>query len=320
VLRCSKHILKNSIKKYYEFIKVPFERLRANGLFCSADAAWVEDNEVEAIQYELENGLNPNLTFDDVNLLMIAAQMGHDEIVRALVAHDAIDLHAQDKFGNTALHFAALYDHVEVIKILMYADTLADCSCGNRGHRRFVHQRENGYGKKAADLTPHDHVREMLTNPDAYISSHPEEFNEIANWFEFSCPKKAAERARRLEGWGQKIVRTYQHAKEIADTTAQKTKSAAQRAYEKSKKITDIANKKSKKVKQKVNQKVKKAKDYVACSYEKAKDVATDAFDATKEYAAKGYAKTKQAAAHGFSKTTHAVKRAYQKSKAKIVS
>lgn len=256
----------------------------------------IEHNEAESFRHELEVGLNPNACLDDLSLLMIAAQLGRAEIVRDLLARDTIDMHAQDQFGNTALHFAVIFGHTEVVKLLLYADTPRDCACKSRLHRRFVHQMPNNEGKTPADLAHSAHLEQMLKNPDAYINAHPQEFREVVRWFDTMCPIKARARSYRGMSWSDKI-----------SAAAKKTGSALAVAYQKTKEVAAKGYEVGKKAKDKVGSKYQKAKAFFSKRYDKAKDKA-----------AAGYEKSKEVAAAGYEKTKSAMSSAYQKAKAKI--
>jgi hypothetical protein len=262
----------------------------------------IEQNDLIAFKHELELGLNPNAGLGELSLLMIAAQIGHVEIVRALLANEGINVQAQDENGNTALHFAAIFDREEVVKALLYADEPVACNCRKKSHPRFLHKIQNREGKVAAEFAYSKSMREMLENPDEYISSHPQEFRETAKWFGDTCPAKAQARSLRLESFAEKVNRNYQQAKGAVAGATEKTVGAIKQAYEKTKDVTAKGYEATQKVKGKVASKYDKAKEFVACRYEKAK-----------EYTSVGYEKTKEVAAVGFEKTKNAFKAAYHK-------
>lgn len=255
----------------------------------------VEQNDLEAFAHELDCGLDPNAGLGELSLLMIAAQIGHIEIVKELLAREGIDLQAQDENGNTALHFAAIFDRLDVVKALLYADEPIACKCKKNSHPRELYKIQNKEGKVAADFAYSMIMQEMLANPDEYIQSHPQEFREIAKWFHVSCPVKAEARARRLESFGDKVNRNYQDARVTVAGATEKTVSAIKHVYEKTKDVAVKGYEATQKAKVKVESKYDKAKAFVTCRYEKARTIAHDAFGKTKEYANAGVEKTKDA-------------------------
>ncbi|KAH9126638.1 hypothetical protein AeMF1_002946 [Aphanomyces euteiches] len=48
-----------------------------------------------------------------------ASEIGHIDIVRLLLANETVDINFQTMFGQTALHFAAMNDHIEIVHILI---------------------------------------------------------------------------------------------------------------------------------------------------------------------------------------------------------
>jgi hypothetical protein len=273
----------------------------------------IEQNDLASFKHELDLGLDPNAGLGELNLLMIAAQIGHLEIVRALLATEGIDVQAQDENGNTALHFAAIFDHEEVLKALLYADEPVACKCKKKSHPRFLHKMQNREGRVAADFAYSKTTQEMLENPDEYIAAHPQEFREIAKWFEDACPAKAQARTLRLESFGQKVNRNYQNAKGAVVVATEKTVGAIKQAYEKTKDVTAKGYEATQKARGKVASKYDKAKEFVACRYEKAKEYTSGGYKKTKGVAAVGLEKTKEVAAAGFEKTKNAFKAAYRK-------
>lgn len=275
----------------------------------------IEQNDLVSFKRELEMGLNPNVGLGDLSLLMIAAQIGHLEVVRELIAHKEINLHAQDENGNTALHFAVIFDRLDVVKTLLYADEPENCDCKRHSHPRFLYHIKNHEGKTPADFAYSSSMKEILSNPDEYIQSHPQEFREIAHWFSQSCTPRVEARARRVETFGTKVNRNYQHAKEVVTHATEKTMTAAKCAYEKTKDFTQKGYSATQKAKEKVESKYDKARKFVTRRFDKAKHAAHGAFDVTKEYAHAGYEKTKGVAVSGFEKTKEAFKRAYRRVK-----
>lgn len=272
------------------------------------DIVWmIEQNDAEAFRHELEVGLDPNARLDDLTLLMIAAQLGHEDIVKDLTAHECIDMHAQDSNGNTALHHAVKYERMPVVKILVYAD-LPQVNRNGKRSGELLYQMRNNDGRIAAEIAHGLRLFELLENPDLYIQSHPHEFHSIAHWYEHTCPARAAQRARRLETFGQKVNRNYQQVKEVTSRATRTVSNAFNRVYEKTKDVIAPqffgANGEgaTKKAKGNVESRYQKAKNFMAQQYAKAKVVAQKAFGTTKEYAHMGYEKTKDACKAAYAK------------------
>lgn len=80
----------------------------------------VKEGRIEPVRLFLEAGMTP--TIRDANsgftILMLAANMGHAEVVDALVTAGA-DVNAKDNSGNSALLFAAMMGHAGAIQSLM---------------------------------------------------------------------------------------------------------------------------------------------------------------------------------------------------------
>ncbi len=270
---------------------------------CDIDIIWmIESGDAQSFRHELEVGLDPNSGIDDQTLLMVAAQLGNLEIVRDLIAHERIDIHAQDEKGNCALHYAALYGHASVIKTLLIADTPRNCGCGRVTHNCLTYQLTNNQGKIPADLAPYADLKEMLSNPDEYCAKHAAEFHETIRWFELTCPAKAHVRAQRLETFGQKVNRNYQSAKKSVTSACARASSVLSTAYQKTKDVTVKSYSASQKAREKVEGKYAKAKTYMMQRYDRAKD-----------YAHAGYQRTKEVAASSYEKTKDAIRSAYRK-------
>lgn len=95
------------------------EGLSANYLFRSVSTK----NETGVIAM-LKGGINPNVVNDKGNTpLMIAASLGDLPSLQDLLAYRA-DLNAANKEGNTALIYAARFNHPEVIKMLLLPQTM----------------------------------------------------------------------------------------------------------------------------------------------------------------------------------------------------
>lgn len=78
------------------------------------------EGHLQIIEYLIENqaDLNAKTTFMRTGL-HIASLRGYDKIVALLVSQKNIEINAQDKDLCTAMHYAAQYDHIEVVKALL---------------------------------------------------------------------------------------------------------------------------------------------------------------------------------------------------------
>ena len=79
----------------------------------------VLQGDVPAVTNLLDRGLDPNTADQDgVSILMMAARLGHRDLVRALVARKA-NVGARSPHGDTALMFASLKGHLEIARLLI---------------------------------------------------------------------------------------------------------------------------------------------------------------------------------------------------------
>ena len=82
----------------------------------------------------LEAGANPNKYKKDLGYtaLHLAAWMGHNQIVTLLIHHPLSDVNVSDKYGGTALYYAAGSGYRDVVISLMDAgaDPLIRCYHG----------------------------------------------------------------------------------------------------------------------------------------------------------------------------------------------
>merc|ERR1711967_169073 len=86
---------------------------KQNALFKTihSKARWNYNREVEVL---LERGCNPDLRDEHGNTpLHIAAQNGHEEVVKTLLKYKAY-VNCVNLSGNTALHFAYTYKYVDI--------------------------------------------------------------------------------------------------------------------------------------------------------------------------------------------------------------
>ncbi len=88
----------------------------------SEKAVWeaISTGNLNVVKQALANGMDPN-TKDPKSggtLLTTAALMGHTEIVKLLLEHDA-DVNIQSNDGGTALHAAAFLGRAETVKLLL---------------------------------------------------------------------------------------------------------------------------------------------------------------------------------------------------------
>ncbi|MGV2437802.1 MAG UNVERIFIED_CONTAM: ankyrin repeat domain-containing protein [Anaerolineae bacterium] len=59
---------------------------------------------------------------DGDTALLRASENGHVEVIKALLAHNSVDVNIQDSAGRTALLWASENGHVEVVKALLTND------------------------------------------------------------------------------------------------------------------------------------------------------------------------------------------------------
>ena len=79
--------------------------------------------EVDLFKKLVEKGApaNPGI-LGKMNLLMNLSMEGHSDMVSFILEKNPSDINLQDDFGNTALHYAVIGAHSEVVKALMEKD------------------------------------------------------------------------------------------------------------------------------------------------------------------------------------------------------
>eukprot|EP00744_Colponema_vietnamica_P015814 GILI01022171.1.p1 GENE.GILI01022171.1~~GILI01022171.1.p1 ORF type:complete len:208 (+),score=48.71 GILI01022171.1:69-692(+) len=70
-------------------------------------------------------GLDPNLLYSGQTALMVACEHGQDKICETLIANGA-NVDKVDRYGRTALHFAARFGHIDCCKVLIGANARDD--------------------------------------------------------------------------------------------------------------------------------------------------------------------------------------------------
>ena len=70
------------------------------------------EDDVLVVEVLLANGCNINCVFNEDTPLMVAAVKGHEKVVKKLILAGA-NLEMQTANGNTALHFAASFNHIQ---------------------------------------------------------------------------------------------------------------------------------------------------------------------------------------------------------------
>lgn len=82
----------------------------------------VKNGDLELVEKNIAAKVNVHAKNDKGNTpLHIAAEKGHTEIARALMAVPGIDVNAKDDLDYTPLHLAAIYKHTELAKALIAA-------------------------------------------------------------------------------------------------------------------------------------------------------------------------------------------------------
>eukprot|EP00792_Barthelona_sp_PAP020_P005305 TRINITY_DN2594_c0_g1_i1.p1 TRINITY_DN2594_c0_g1~~TRINITY_DN2594_c0_g1_i1.p1 ORF type:complete len:676 (+),score=181.11 TRINITY_DN2594_c0_g1_i1:32-2029(+) len=83
----------------------------------------IKNNNVALTELLLENGANPNIRFEeiDMDVLLFAIAHGYEEIATLLLNFDA-NPNPIDKFNHSALHTAAHFGYLSILKKLLSAD------------------------------------------------------------------------------------------------------------------------------------------------------------------------------------------------------
>ncbi|KAK5739905.1 hypothetical protein LTR17_005001 [Elasticomyces elasticus] len=98
-----------------------------------------------AVQVLLEHGADPNLPGDTGRTpLHIAADKGHERIVRALLSCEVVDVDARNKAGKVPLDLAVTADHLTVADLLL---------------------RASSFGAHCAEVSEHDDGQHSLHTP-----------------------------------------------------------------------------------------------------------------------------------------------------------
>ena len=78
----------------------------------------IDENHIEVVDYFLENGFKINTEMSNYeNMLLFSAAKGKLDVLKLLV--DKISINYKDKFGRTALHYAAINNQVIIVKYLL---------------------------------------------------------------------------------------------------------------------------------------------------------------------------------------------------------
>ncbi|MGV2437806.1 MAG UNVERIFIED_CONTAM: ankyrin repeat domain-containing protein [Anaerolineae bacterium] len=94
--------------------------------------------------------------------LLWASENGHEEVVKALLAHNKVDVNLQDSVGRTALCWASVNGHVEVVKALLNNDKV-NVSLHDRFSRTaLLRASENGHLEVVMALLTSDKVNVNL--------------------------------------------------------------------------------------------------------------------------------------------------------------
>lgn len=104
----------------------------------------VANGDAAKVESLLNQGVSPNSKTDDgKTLLMLAAYLGHTDIVKLLIDNGA-DVNAKDQDGKTALMYAAEKNNVEIGKLLL--ENGADPNAAdNRGRTALMYAAEKGH-------------------------------------------------------------------------------------------------------------------------------------------------------------------------------
>ncbi len=128
------------------------------------------DGETSKVKRYLKKNYSENLTIDNIPILHFSIFYGRTEIALLFLQHSA-DINAKDKFGNTALHIAAMKNDSLFVEHLLA-----------KGANRLE---ENALGKTAGQVAAacgYCDVAHML-HPSSKLS-----MAQISCFFKFSAP------------------------------------------------------------------------------------------------------------------------------------
>ncbi len=118
---------------------------------CSSLSIAASIGNLEAIQYFLEKGADPNFEDEKGNTPLILGSKRNDlAIIEKLILFGA-DPNMPNKLGNTPLLFASYHNHTEVVKILLLARANPNITC-NQGWTALELAAKYGYVEIVKDL------------------------------------------------------------------------------------------------------------------------------------------------------------------------
>src|SRR3984957_9982541 len=98
------------------------------------------------IDYQLKTGaIADSKSRDGRSPLSIAAQHGHEAVVRRLLMRDDVDINSKDSIDETPLSWAAMYGDETVVKLFLARDDVDVDSKGLRGQTPLSWAAENGH-------------------------------------------------------------------------------------------------------------------------------------------------------------------------------
>ena len=108
-------------------------------------------------------GIDPNLTFDGIPLLLAAAEGGHEKVVNILLSHPEIDPNLPAKSGVTPLLLAAQNGHFSVVNTLLAHPKIdPNCAALHEGVTPLFIAAQNGHLEIVRALLAHDETQADL--------------------------------------------------------------------------------------------------------------------------------------------------------------
>lgn len=82
------------------------------------------NNAIDCLDFLIESGANTNILNNEMNgPIHVAVIMNQVVILKEMVKNkDKVNVMLRGKHGRSALHFAAIFDHDECVRILVSAD------------------------------------------------------------------------------------------------------------------------------------------------------------------------------------------------------
>lgn len=144
-------------------------------------------------------GIDPNLVFDDIPLLLVAAEGGHEKVVNTLLSHPEINPNLPAKSGVTPLILAAQNGHFSVVNALLaHPKTDPNCATLHEGVTPLFIAAQNGHLEVVHALLAHDEIQADLLaeGVSPVVAAIENGFEDIALVIQEHLKKKPTDASR----------------------------------------------------------------------------------------------------------------------------